>query len=90
MTSIQDDEPDFDDYLDLPSCPHCMGSGEVPCHCGGDMCLCDYQGDATCYVCEGEGEGEVSKERYDRYMENQRKNAEAMRAIFSNPGGGLS
>ena len=82
--SSQGDEPDFDDYLDMPICPHCMGSGEVPCHCGGDLCVCENNGDAPCYVCGGEGE--VSEARYDKYMEHQRKNREMMQAIFEKIG----
>lgn len=80
--SSQGDDPDeaYDDYLDGITCPHCSGSGEVPCHCGGDLCVCDNHGDAPCYVCGGEGE--VSEARYEQYEENQRRNYEAMRKIM--------
>jgi hypothetical protein len=76
-------EPDYDDYQesDLPQCPHCDGGGEVPCYCGGDLCVCENDGYDSCHVCGGEGV--VTEERYDRYMANQRRNAEMMRAVMA-------
>ena len=62
-------------------CPHCYGDGTVNCYCAGDFCICDNHGDATCYVCGGDGD--VSEEREKRYLENQRKNAELMREIMA-------
>lgn len=74
------EDDDYNEY-DLPQCPHCDGGGEVPCYCGGDFCICDNYGYETCRVCGGEGE--VSQERYDLYFENQRKNAELLRAALT-------
>lgn len=75
------DHDDFDDFDDdFPACPHCQGDGYVTCGCAGDLCLCDNDGEAACPVCWGEGE--VSEERYERYMENLRKNNELMRSIW--------
>lgn len=75
------EDRDYDEYGDdLPPCPHCSGDGEVPCYCGGDLCVCDNNGYAMCPVCGGEGE--VTLERYQRYEQNQRKNAEMMRAVW--------
>ena len=68
------------EYADLPMCPNCMGSGEVPCHCGGDLCVCENHGDAPCPTCVGEGS--VTEERYNRYMENLRQQREMMRTLW--------
>lgn len=63
---------DVDDYYIDPDdhcvCPNCMGVRVVDCHCGGDLCLCQNYGEKDCPTCGGEGE--VTKERYDRYMDN--------------------
>lgn len=68
---------DYDDYDDdLEVCPNCMGAGEVPCHCGGDLCICENHGDAPCPTCDGEGE--VTHERAERYLKRQREFAEAI------------
>lgn len=68
MTYQCDD--DFDDYGEGCMCPHCGALGSVPCHCGGDLCVCENYGDRDCPVCCGEGS--VSNELYNKYMENQR------------------
>jgi hypothetical protein len=57
-----------------------MGACDVPCHCGGDLCVCENYGYAPCPVCGGEGD--VTAERYDRYEANQRRNAEISRRIW--------
>lgn len=77
------DGPDDDYWPDEGpevTCPECDGCGEVPCYCGGDLCVCDNYGDAPCHVCAGSGF--VTEDRFDRYMENQRRNAEFMRTIM--------
>lgn len=81
--SSQGDEYDPDDEM-FP-CPHCSGFGHVACHCGGDLCVCENYGEATCHVCAGEGD--VTEERYDRYEENQRRNYAAMSALITKPEG---
>lgn len=68
---------------DFHPCPRCSGSGEVQCHCGGDLCLCENHGDAPCPLCFGEGE--ISQSDYDRYEAERRKFAEALRPFFTAP-----
>ena len=60
---------DYDD--DHPTCPRCNGMGEVDCHCGGDLCVCENYGSAICPLCCGDGE--VSEETYQKYEQNQRE-----------------
>lgn len=62
---------DFDE--DFCQCPRCSGWGEIDCHCGGDLCVCENYGQAACPLCGGEGE--VSDALYERYLERQRENA---------------
>lgn len=77
---------DFDE--DFCNCPRCSGYGEIDCHCGGDICVCENYGKATCPLCHGECE--VSETRYHRYFEIQRENArifaEAASRIPANAG----
>lgn len=74
-------EDDYDDYGDgSANCPHCGGLCEVPCYCGGDLCVCENNGYEECPVCQGDGV--VSIEVYDRYLEKQRRNAEAFREVL--------
>ena len=62
---------DFDD--DFCQCPRCSGWGEIDCHCGGDLCVCEYYGEKPCPLCHGEGE--ISEE-YAREYERRRKQHE--------------
>lgn len=62
---------DFDE--DFCQCPRCSGWGEIDCHCGGDLCVCQNYGCAPCPLCHGEGE--VSEALYERYLERRRENA---------------
>jgi hypothetical protein len=71
------DEPDDGEEI----CPRCMGSCTVDCHCGGDLCLCENQGDAPCPTCHGEGF--VSHERAERYFERQREFAAVWERIMN-------
>lgn len=41
-----DDYDDRDDY-----CEHCQNTGELDCHCGGDLCVCDNNGTFMCPHC---------------------------------------
>lgn len=59
---------DCDD--DRPLCFRCDGSGEVQCHCGGDLCFCGQE-DIPCPACGGDGR--VSQEKYDRQIAHHRK-----------------
>lgn len=80
MTQGDEYETDYDGPELFP-CPHCSGFGHVECHCGGDLCVCENYGEATCHVCHGEGD--VTEERYDRYEENQRRNYAAMAEVLA-------
>ena len=79
---------DYDHYEpDIPDghvlCPRCDGHSEVACHCGGDLCVCDNNGDKPCPFCGGEygGEGYVPKdERYERYVKRQAEMVAAFKA----------
>ena len=46
----------------------CGGSGELPCYCGGDLCVCHNHGAAECYGCEDcEGYDDDFEDDYDYY-----------------------
>lgn len=76
MSSDASHDDDFiDDAFGIP-CPHCSATGEVNCHCGGDLCVCENYGDAPCPVCLGDGD--VSEATYERYEQGRRNNAAAM------------
>jgi hypothetical protein len=62
---------DFDE--DFCQCPCCSGFGFIDCHCGGDLCVCENNGERDCPLCYGDGE--VSEEIYRAYEERQRENA---------------
>jgi hypothetical protein len=36
-------------------CDHCNNTGWLNCYCGGDLCICDNQGETPCFHCEGVG-----------------------------------
>jgi len=35
-------------------CAECNNTGMVDCHCGGDLCVCDNNGEEPCPMCGGE------------------------------------
>lgn len=35
-------------------CDHCNNTGMIDCHCGGDLCVCENQGEEPCPYCGGE------------------------------------
>lgn len=45
-----DDYEDDDDEFD-EDCAYCDGWGWTDCHCGGDLCVCRYNGEIPCYHC---------------------------------------
>lgn len=48
----QDDDEDFDtDQWGEPMCDNCEGWGYTDCYCGGDLCVCRYNGEIPCPHC---------------------------------------
>lgn len=46
------EDEDFNRDFDNESvCKHCEGWGYTDCFCGGDFCVCSYNGEITCYYC---------------------------------------
>ena len=45
---------DIDDNYDRSDnwCEHCHGLGIINCHCGGDICVCAYNGEIDCPHCD--------------------------------------
>jgi hypothetical protein len=35
-------------------CEHCNNTGWLDCHCGGDLCVCDNNGEKPCFYCDGD------------------------------------
>jgi hypothetical protein len=44
------DMGEFDDQ-DRDPCEFCDDFGYVDCHCGGDNCICNYNGEIPCFHC---------------------------------------
>lgn len=36
-----------------PYCHHCNNTGWLDCYCGGDLCVCDNNGEYPCFHCDG-------------------------------------
>lgn len=34
-------------------CSHCQNTGYIDCHCGGDLCICENNGEEPCPFCDG-------------------------------------
>lgn len=34
-------------------CSHCQNTGWVECYCGGDLCICENNGEEPCPYCDG-------------------------------------
>ena len=84
-TQEEIDEDMFGEY-DGPPCPRCDGHRTVACHCGGDLCVCLNYGEKDCPLCYGEGVADPK--RAEKYLENQREFAAAMRKwLKENPHG---
>lgn len=48
------EEFDWDDFCpedDEPFCDGCQNTGLVKCECGGDLCICENNGEAPCPKC---------------------------------------
>ena len=39
-------------------CEHCYGTGTLDCLCGGDLCICERNGEYECPFCHGEYDDE--------------------------------
>jgi hypothetical protein len=37
-------------------CAHCQNTGHVNCYCGGDLCICENNGEEPCPFCDGTGD----------------------------------
>lgn len=70
----------YDDDMDGICCPRCDGWGTVNCHCGGDLCICENYGDATCPLCIGEGT--VSHADEQRYLDARQKHWDDYKAAL--------
>lgn len=47
-----DHSADYDDGLaEEEMCAWCEGWGYRDCHCGGDLCVCSYNGEIPCPYC---------------------------------------
>ena len=33
-------------------CDHCHNTGYLNCHCGGDLCVCELNGEYPCPYCD--------------------------------------
>lgn len=42
---VDDDFYDDDDFW----CADCQGAGFTDCYCGGDLCVCENQGEIECH-----------------------------------------
>lgn len=47
----QDDDDYFDDDQPEGYCDLCNNTGWVDCYCGGDLCVCESQGENPCPQC---------------------------------------
>lgn len=34
-------------------CHHCNNTGWLDCYCGGDLCVCENNGEYPCFHCDG-------------------------------------
>lgn len=82
MDAVREDqhEHDYDDAHDGVMCPRCMGMASINCHCGGDLCVCENYGEMDCPYCHGEGA--VSPQDYDAYLDRQREIAKLWKEAF--------
>lgn len=67
------------DWEDTVWCDQCQGLGTTACHCGGDQCYCENNGEMDCPRCHGEGRYVLTPEQAKREAET----AAAMREIMA-------
>ena len=46
-------------------CDHCQNTGYLDCHCGGDFCVCERNGEYPCPHCDVAGYGCVEDDYED-------------------------
>lgn len=39
-------------------CEHCQNTGSLDCYCGGDLCVCENNGEYECPYCHGDVDDE--------------------------------
>jgi hypothetical protein len=66
-------------------CPRCDGWKEIPCRCGGDLCVCENYGEKDCPLCLGDGY--VTEEVYEKFVQREREIVSAFRAAATDKGG---
>jgi hypothetical protein len=49
-SNANEDPNDFE-YEDREWCNACSNQGYIICHCGGDLCVCENQGEYPCPAC---------------------------------------
>ena len=64
-----------------PPCPKCDGFRIVSCHCGGDLCVCDNNGEKDCPLCYGEGV--ASTARAEKHLKHQREMHAVMQKVWA-------
>jgi len=47
-------------------CDKCQNTGYVDCLCGGDLCVCENNGEMPCPFCDGIGEFDDDDEEWPR------------------------
>jgi hypothetical protein len=50
-TQHSNEDPNDFEYEDSQWCDACGNLGVIICHCGGDLCVCENQGEYPCPVC---------------------------------------
>jgi hypothetical protein len=49
--SNPNEDPNDFEYEDRQWCDACGNLGVIICHCGGDLCVCENQGEYPCPAC---------------------------------------
>lgn len=80
---MSDADYEYDHEPDGIVCPRCSGGGSVDCYCAGDFCCCSNHGERDCPTCGGDGE--VSEQVEEQYLENERQMHAAFTAVWSKP-----
>jgi hypothetical protein len=68
-------------------CDRCQGMGTAICHCGGDQCYCENNGEMECPRCHGEGYYVLTPEQAKREAEDAAAWREIMGRALATPEG---